>query len=97
MFRNPLCTSYNLIVWKNNYFFAFLELKFVSGMFVHCFAGKGAVLLSLYCHYYYYYYHHHYYYHIFFFASKFVSDYFSSLVILGTFLPLNGLKNMMCS
>ena len=45
-------------------FFAFLELNwFVSGMFVHCFAGKGAVLLSLYCCFYYYNYSscHHYY------------------------------------
>ena len=61
MFRNSLCTSYNLIVWKN-FFFAFLELKFVSGRFVHCFAGKGAVILSLYCCFYYYnysYHHHH--------------------------------------
>ena len=28
-------------------FFAFLELKLVGEMFIHCFAGKGAVLLSL--------------------------------------------------
>ena len=45
-----------------DFFFTFLELKFVSGMFVHCFAGKGAVLLSLYCCFYYYnysYHHHH--------------------------------------
>ena len=81
-------------------------------MFVHCFAGKGAVLLSIYCcfyhydysyrhhynyhNYYCYYYYHHY--HIFFILqiSLFNTDCFSSLVILGTYLPLNGLKNM-CS
>ena len=64
MFRNSLCTSYNLIVWKN-IFPAFLKLKFVSGMFVHCFAGKGAVLLSIYCCFYHYNYsyRHHYDYH----------------------------------
>ena len=119
MFRNSLCTSYNLIVWKN-FFFAFLELKFVSGRFVHCVSGKGAVILSLYCcfdyynysyhhhhynydnyhcyyHYYHYYYHRHYYYHFFSLqVSLFSTGYFSSLVILGTYLPLNGLKNM-CS
>ena len=46
-------------------FFAFLELKFVSGMFVHCFAGKGAVLLFTYCCFYHYdySYRHHYNYH----------------------------------
>ena len=30
-------------------------------------------------------------------VSLFSTGYFSSLVIIGTYLPLNGLKNMMCS
>ena len=53
MFRNPLCTSYNLIVRKN-FFSPFWNWNFLVEFLLITLLEKGAVLLSLYCCFYYY-------------------------------------------